>query len=225
MSIHLTHIFGCASIGIYMLATDKIIIVPSSMPKRKAENLAKLLNVQLIQTDLASSPLIGVLACANSRGIILPYTVNEEEVKAIQESWDGEVGIMKSKFTAYGNLILANDKGAIVDSALKSEELKVIREVLDVEVIQSSIAGLPYVGSLAVATNKGVLSHPLIRDEEKKLIEDTLKVPVTTGTVNGGIPYISTGLLSNSHEALVGFLTTGPELFIIGQALGVIEKR
>jgi translation initiation factor 6 len=77
---------------------------------------------------------------------------------------------------------------------------------------------------LAVATNKGVLAHPLLKDDEKKAIEETLKVPVDVGTVNCGIPYVGTGLIANSHAAVAGSLTTGPEMFIIGNALDVVQE-
>jgi translation initiation factor 6 len=84
---------------------------------------------------------------------------------------------------------------------------------------------MPYVGSLAVATNKGALVHPLVKDSERKLLQDTLKVPVDLGTVNCGIPYVRTGLICNSHTAVAGSLTTGPEMFIIGNALDVVKEE
>jgi translation initiation factor 6 len=77
---------------------------------------------------------------------------------------------------------------------------------------------------LAVATNKGVLAHPLLKDEEKKILADAFKVPVDVGTVNCGIPYVGTGLIGNSHAALAGSMTTGPEMFIIGNALDVVQE-
>jgi translation initiation factor 6 (eIF-6) len=43
------------------------------------------------------------------------------------------------------------------------------------------------------------------------------------GTINCGIPYVATGLLGNSNGAVAGVLTTGPEMFIIGQALDVVK--
>ena len=89
--------------------------------------------------------------------------------------------------------------------------------------VSNVIAGLPYVGSLATATNKGVLAHPMLKEGERKVLEDALKVPVDVGTVNCGIPYVDTGLLGNSSGAVTGLLTTGPEMFIIGQALDVVK--
>ena len=59
--------------------------------------------------------------------------------------------------------------------------------------------------------------------EEQKILKGVLKVHVDVGTINCGIPYVATGLLGNSYGAVAGFLTTGPETFIIGQALDVVK--
>ncbi len=102
--------------------------------------------------------------------------------------------------------------------------MKKIADTLGVEVVRGEIAGLPYVGSLATATNKGVLAHPMLREEEEKVLADVLKVPVDVGTINCGVPYVSTGLIGNDWGAVAGSVTTGPEMFIIGQALDVVEE-
>ena len=130
---------------------------------------------------------------------------------------------METKRTAYGNMILCNDYGAIGDPRLKKRDIKKIEDALGVEVVLGEIAGLPYVGSLATATNKGVMAHPLITEEEEKVLTDVLKVPVNGGTVNFGVPYVATGLIGNKYAAVAGSLTTGPELFMIGQALDVVS--
>ncbi|MDH5780193.1 MAG: translation initiation factor IF-6, partial [Candidatus Bathyarchaeota archaeon] len=80
----------------------------------------------------------------------------------------------------------------------------------------------PYVGSLATATNRGVLAHPLLREDEEKVLKDVLGVEVDVGTINCGIPYVGTGLIGNTRSVVAGAITTGPELFIIGQALDVV---
>jgi len=131
---------------------------------------------------------------------------------------------METKRTAYGNMVLANDYGALIDSRLKEEDAKTVADTLGVEVVRGEIAGLPYVGSLAIATNKGVLTHPLLKEEERKILTDVFKVPVDVGTINCGIPYVATGLIGNKFGAIAGSLTTGPELFIIGQALDVVKE-
>jgi translation initiation factor 6 len=154
--------------------------------------------------------------------MLLSSAVREEELAAIREVFDGNITIMESKKTAYGNLILVNDKGAVADPRFKDKEIKQIADALQVEVVQSEIAGLPYVGSLATATNKGVLAHPMIKEDEKKILEAAFKVPVDVGTVNCGLPYVGTGLIANSQAAVAGSMTTGPEMFIIEHALGML---
>ena len=38
------------------------------------------------------------------------------------------------------------------------------------------------------------------------------------------VPYVGTGLIANSHAAVAGSMTTGPEMFIIGNALDVVQE-
>ncbi len=223
MAVYLSSIAGSASLGVYSLVTDQIVIVPKLVITKKAEKLAEWLKVKLIQASISGSVLIGALACANSNGILLPHSIREEELNVIRSVFKGNITIMDTKKTAYGNIILANDHGAIVDPRIKAPVIKQISETLGVEAVPGEIAGLPYVGSLAVATNKGTLAHPLLGDSERKLLEEMLKVPVEVGTINCGIPYVKTGLICNSYAAVAGSLTTGPEMFIIGNALDVVK--
>ena len=223
MAIFLFSLFGSASIGVYSLATDEMIIVPLQVPVGKAETLEKWLRAKVVRTTVGGSVLIGALACANSNGIVLPHFVREEEVEAVKSASDFNMSIMETRKTAYGNLILANDHGALVDPRLKRGDLRRIEDALGVEAVGGEVAGLPYVGSLAIATNRGVLAHPLLREGEERVLRDVLGVHVDVGTINCGIPYVATGLIGNRHSAVAGTVTTGPELFIIGQALDVVE--
>lgn len=224
MAIYFSSVFGSASIGVYLLATDKMIIVPKSFPAKKAERLSEWLKVKLLHTSIGGSVLVGALACANSNGILVPHFVAPEEVKSIKSVFKGNIAIMEKKKTAFGNMVLVNDKGAIADPRLKESETREISDILGVDVLSGEIAGLPYVGSLGVATNKGVVVHPLLKDTERKVLEEALKVPVDVGTVNCGIPYVGTGLIGNRHAAIVGPLTTGPETVMIENALDIVKE-
>ncbi len=223
MAVYLSSIVGSASIGVYSLATDKVVFIPSVVPLKKAERAAEWLKAKLVHTSISSSVLIGAFACANSNGILLPSSVLEPELLVIKRHFENNVTVMETKRTAYGNLVLANDFGAVVDPRFKEPQIRQISNTLGVEAVPTEIAGLPYVGSLAVATNKGVLAHPLLKDEERKVLESVFKVPVDVGSVNCGIPYVGTGLIANSHAAVAGSMTTGPEMFIIGNALDVVQ--
>ncbi len=225
MTVYLSSIVGSASIGVYSLATENIVMIPRIVPQQKAQEFADYLKVKLAYTSISGSVLAGALVCANSNGMMVSNAIREEELTAIKTVFEGNITIMESKKTAYGNLVLASDKGAVVDPRFKETEIKKISEALGVEAVPTEIAGLPYVGSLAVATNKGVLAHPMLKDEERKILENIFKVPVDVGTVNCGVPYVGTGLLANSHAAVAGSMTTGPEMFIIGNALDVVQEE
>ncbi|MGA3058936.1 MAG: translation initiation factor IF-6 [Candidatus Bathyarchaeia archaeon] len=224
MTVYLSSIVGNSSISVYSLATEKIVIIPRMVPKEKAQEFADWLKTKLVYTSIGGSVLVGALACANSSGMLLPNYIREEELSQIKSVFEGNITIMETKKTAYGNLVLTNDKGAVVDPRFKEKEIKQISETLGVEAVPTEIAGLTYVGSLGVATNKGVLAHPLLKDEERKILETVFKVPIDVGTVNCGVPYVGTGLLANSHAAVAGSMTTGPEMFIIGNALDVVQE-
>jgi translation initiation factor 6 len=224
LAVYLSSIVGSASIGVYSLANDKIVVIPKMVPLKKAERTAEWLKVKLVHTSICGSVLVGALACANSNGLLFPHFIREEELAVIKSCFEGAMTVMETKKTAYGNLVLANDHGALVDPRFKEPQIKQIAETLGVEAVAGEIAGLPYVGSLAVATNKGVLAHPLLKDEERKILESVFKVPVDVGTINCGIPYVGTGLIGNTHAAVAGSMTTGPEMFIIGNALDVVQE-
>jgi len=225
LPLFLFNLFGSASIGVYSLATDTMVIIPPQFPKTRAQKVGEWLKAKVVGTTIGKSVLIGALACANSNGIVLPHFTQEEEIEAVKSASDLNVTVMNTKKTAYGNLILANDYGAVVDPRLGRRDVTKIEDTLGVEVMAGEIAGLPYVGSLATATNKGVLTHPLLKEEEQKILKDVLKVHVDVGTINCGIPYVATGLIGNKYGAVAGFMTTGPELFIIGHALDVVKEN
>jgi translation initiation factor 6 len=223
LPLFLFDVFGNASIGVYSLVNDRIAIIPPQVPESKRHKIEEWLKVKVVATTVGKSVITGALACSNSNGVILPPFAQEEEIEAIKSASDLNVTVMDTKKTAYGNLVLANDHGAVADPRLERGVVNKIEDTLGVEVVSNEIAGLPYVGSLATATNKGVLAHPMLKGEERKILKDVLKVHVDVGTINCGIPYVATGLLGNSNGAVAGVLTTGPEMFIIGQALDVVK--
>jgi translation initiation factor 6 len=225
LAIYLSDIVGSPCIGVYSLATDEMAIVPGFVLASEAEKIAEWLRVKLTHTSIGGSVLVGALACANSNGILLPSFAGEAEVEAIRSVFKGNISVMETRKTAYGNIVLANDRGAIVDPRLETPVINVIAETLGVEAVPGEVAGLPYVGSLAVATNRGVLAHPLLKDSERKVLEDVLKVPVDVGTINCGIPYVGTGLIGNRYAVVAGSMTTGPETFIIEHALDVVHEE
>jgi translation initiation factor 6 len=74
---------------------------------------------------------------------------------------------------------------------------------------------------MVVATDTGAAVHPKASEEELAIITKTLKVETEPVTVNGGMPFLSSGLLANSKSVIVGSLTSGPELIMISRAFKV----
>ena len=219
MAIARIDLMGSPNIGVYALTSNTLTMLPVHLSRKKTQHFIDVLQGEPVYTTLSGTTLLGIFAAANSHGIILPQYVTDDEVANIKKNWNekGNIARIPGKYTALGNLLLVNDYGALASRYLADEPriLREIQEVLDVEVVPGDIAGLPYVGSIATATNKGVLAHPLLRDQERDLIEEILKVPVDVGTVNGGVPFIASGLLANDFGVLIGPPTTGPEIVII----------
>jgi len=218
-------IFGSPNIGVYCFSNESLAIMPSGTPQKKIERFQQCLGVEVCTSNMGGSRLVGVLVVANSNGIILPHIVHDHELETIEKKTDRKICVLNDeRKTAFGNMILVNDYGAIVDPRLSPATVRELSDTFDVEVIKGEINGLPYIGALAVATNKGVLAHPKTKEEEKKIIEEILKVPVELGTVNGGVPYIKSGLLANSRGAIAGSLTLGSELMAITQIISGEKK-
>ncbi|MEM4251627.1 MAG: translation initiation factor IF-6 [Candidatus Bathyarchaeia archaeon] len=195
--------------------------VPAGTPPGKRKKLGDCLKVDICETNIAGSSLLGVLLTGNTNGVALPHIVRDHELEAIRRTSPTNVEILRDERTALGNLILANDYGAIVDPSFSTSTIRRLEEILQVEVVRGHIAGLPYVGSLAVATNRGVITNPSITEDERRIIQDVLRVQVEPSTVNGGVAFIRSGLLATSHGAVTGPLTVGKELMAVSRVMGL----
>ena len=115
-------------------------------------------------------------------------------------------------------MISANDKGGIVSPSLPKESLKQISDVLDIEVIQKKIAGFHQVGAVMATSTTGGIVHPETDEEDIKIIQNILGVNIEPSTINGGAPFLSSGILANSKSMVVGSLTNGPEIMMLTRA-------
>jgi len=218
---------GIPTLGVLALTTEEITLLPIFLDKDDVNEISEILNTKCLQINIGGSCLVGSLAVANKYGILLPKIVDKDELAEIKRflndnNLDLTVEIIKSKNTALGNLILTNDKGTLISTELK-EFKKDIEDVLNVEVEVGTIAELPTVGSNAVVTNKGCLTHPLVDDDELEFLKGLFKVEyIGKGTANKGTTSVGACIIANSKGAIVGGDTTGPELLMIEDALGLI---
>lgn len=207
-------------LGVLALTTDKIVLLPRHFSVREKVVLDAL-GVRAVRTSIDNSSLIGVLTAGNSNGLVTSNLLEVGEERFLSER-GLKVARVPDKYNAMGNLVLANDRGALVSPDLSADALELISEILGVPTHLGTIAGIKNVGAAGVATNKGALVHPDASSEELKAAEEILQVPVDVGTACGGVKYVGVCMIANSHGAIVGETTTGPELGRIDSALGFI---
>ena len=206
------------NIGLYVIVNDSHVFVPRGFAKTKSENLAKYLKTDFITTSIAGTRLLGALSIVNNQGMLLPQTAAQYELEHLKKETGLNVEMLNSKFTALGNLICANDKGAIVSPAIPKEAVKQIRDVLDVEVLQKRVAGFHQAGVMVRANSHGGVIHPETDERDIKTFENILGVGLEPATINGGIPYVASGILVNNNAVVVGNMTSGPEIMMLTRA-------
>ena len=157
----------------------------------------------------------------NSNGILVSRLAEDFEVHELKAATGMNVSRLESRFTAVGNLVVANDRYALVSPVLDHVALSQIKDVLGTEVERMSIGEYHQVGSFVVATNAGAAVYPGLEEKEVKKIGSLLGVDAYPTSVNSGVPYVASGLIANSRNAIAGSQTTGPELVFITRALGV----
>ena len=211
-------VYSGPNIGIFTSVNDKFVFVPNGFAETKAENLAKYLHTEYIMTPVANTRLLGVLMVLNNHGILLPRTSSPEEIANLQKSTGLNVKILDTKHNALGNLISVNDKGGVISPLVEKEFIKEIEDVLDIEIIQKRIAGYDQVGAVMEISNLGAVIHPEADEEDIKNFSNILGVNVEPATINGGIPFVSSGILANSNAVVVGNLTSGPEIMMLTRA-------
>ena len=217
--IHKYNVYRSPNVGLFLRANDNTLLIPFGFADTKTKKIKEYLNVKkIMHVSIAGTRLIGPMTVMNNNGMLLPSTASDEEIQILRQT-GLNVERLQSKFTAIGNLILANDKGAIVSSLFNGEVHQSIRDVLGVPIQTMSICGYVQVGSMVVTTNDGAIVHPNATDREIKSIAEILQVEAEPATINGGSPFLSSGIIANFKSAIVGSLTTGPELIMITRAL------
>ena len=211
-------VYSGPNIGIYTKVNNQFVFVPNGFAKTKAENLANYLQTDYLTISIANTRLLGILAVLNNHGMLLPNTCSQEEIDHLKKHTDLNITLLDVKYNALGNLICVNDKGGIVSPTIDKKYVKEIEDVLDIEVIQKKIAGFYQVGAVMSATSNGGIIHPLTDEDDVSTFSDILGVKIEPATINGGIPFVSSGILANDNAIVVGTLTNGPEIMMLTRA-------
>ena len=215
-------IVGNPNVGVFILATDDIAIVPYNLPDEKSEIIKETLEVDVIKSSISGSSLIGSLAVANSNGIVVSPHVLDREVKQF-EDMGLNVATIPGQYTAVGNIVAANDKGAIASPFLSQEAIDVLENTLKVNVNTSHIVGSDIIGSLIKVTNKGFLMSKNALTSEVNFAREVFGVEGDIGTVGHGIPLVGACIIANSNGAIVANNSTGPEMARVEEALGFLD--
>ena len=219
MVIHKYDVYRTPNVGLFVRTNDDTLLLPFGYAETKTKKLKEYLTVEkIIHVSVAGTRLIGPMTVMNNNGILLPSIASHEEIQILKEATGLNVGSLKSKFTAIGNLIAANDNGALVSPLFKGELDEQVRDVLGVPVHSITVGGFIQTGSMVVATNAGAAVHPKSTEEEIEIISEALQVQVEPITINGGVPFLSSGIIANSKSVIAGSLTSGPELIMLSRA-------
>ena len=211
-------IYSGPNIGIYTKVNDEFVFLPNGFADTKAEKLSEYLEVTPLEISVANTRAIGILMVVNNHGILLPSTCSEGEFDHIKKNTDLNVEILDVKNNALGNMMSVNDKGGVVSPLIPKEDLQKIQDVLDIEVMQFKIAGFQQVGAVMITSEKGTIVHPETDEEDMKTINNLLGGNIEAATINGGIPFVSSGILANNNSVVVGSLTNGPEIMMLTRA-------
>jgi translation initiation factor 6 len=212
---------GDPNIGVFARVLGDIAIVPPESTEEFKAAVRQALGVELIETTIQGSTIIGSLVAGNSRGVVVSGLASEEEIDLLAEH--REVLLLNESMNAAGNVIMANDTFAAVHEDMPTDLAKAIGEFLEVEVIHITLGGVKTVGMAGVATNKGVIVHPRATERQIAVLEEVAKVPVGTGSINMGGALVGTGLLVNEKGYLAGNATSGFELGRIEDVFGFLE--
>ncbi|MHA1211452.1 MAG: translation initiation factor IF-6, partial [Candidatus Heimdallarchaeota archaeon] len=72
MNIIRTSVNGLSTLGAFGLATEKFAIISKIWTDKAEEAITKALEVPVARLDIGDTSLVGILAVANSNGIIVP---------------------------------------------------------------------------------------------------------------------------------------------------------
>ena len=221
MGLHLLDVYRSPNIGIFMKANDRFLLVPKGLAQTKSEKFSRLLGVDTVPASIGESRLLGPLVSMNGKGMLVSRLAEENEISELRDATGMNVARLESRFTAVGNLVVANDRRALASPILDGRALQQVRDVMGTEVERVPIGEYYQVGSLVVATNSGAAVYPGLDEAEVARLGRLLGVDAYPTSVNRGVPYVASGIVANSKNAVVGSQTTGPELVFITRALSV----
>jgi translation initiation factor 6 len=229
LSLKLADISGNPFIGVFCRRVANLVICPHEATEEFITDLRETLNVEAVKATLGGTNLHGALMAANSKGFIVPYFYDLDEIDGIlkknefdRKELDISGSVSEDPHTAWGNNVLASEKVALINPDLSEDSVELVGDTLGVEVIKGSIAGIKTVGSVAALNSKGMVVHPKASEEERENLSELFSLEVQISTANFGSPYLGASMIVNDKGALVGKRTSGVEMNRIENSLDII---
>jgi translation initiation factor 6 len=224
MEIARASIWKTPYIGAYSKVFGNSAVVNKNAPHGFLKKIIEVLKVNSVAlTNIAGIHAISSMIAANSSFIIVPDTIEEEELKELK-SLGKEVLVVESRLKAWGNMMILSEKGALFSSKVPKVEGRKIADSLSVDFEFSNLANYIAIGALAVTSERICFVSKLLSEYEASLLEDLLKLRTHAVTVNDGLVFVRLGMLMSSSGILVGESTTGAELMDISSAVSSIRS-
>ncbi len=184
-------------------------------------------HIPVVHTLIGGMRIVGRMVVGNSKGLLVPSTTRDNELKHLRNSLPDKVKIQRidEKLSALGNVVVTNDHVALVHPDIDQNTEELIKDVLGVEVFRQSVAKNVLVGSYCSLSNQGCLVHPKTSTSEQKEISSLLQVPVCAGTVNRGSGVVGAGMVVNDWAAFTGVDTTSTELSVIENIFNLQDQE
>jgi len=217
MEIVKRSMLGSPHIGVFCCITEKIGLLPHCTSPKETKGLADLFGIEIIETKLAQSPLLGIVASGNSHGFVVGEIVSDKEIDNLKS-----FGLRIKKLagiSAIGNLLEANDSKGICSPAINSKAKSSIEKFLKIELKTFRIAGSDLAGSCVVATNRGFAMNANASEKEFGDTKKFFKLQGSLSTANYGDAFLGNCVAANSRAAIVGLHTTGIEMMRIDEGL------
>jgi translation initiation factor 6 len=213
---------GNSNIGLFCYANDKYCLVPYGMHDNQKKKFEEVLKVPVHEASAAGTDLLGVFFAGSDDCLLVPEIMFDSELRRLHEL-KIDYKVVKSELTALGNNLLVSKNMCIASPEYPDSVIKEIEKDLKIPVKKGKISDFDIVGSLAKGNTKGLLVSSDIAEFEKKFLKDNLKLNITTGTVNFGSPYISSGVVCNSNGFIIAESSGGPEIQNADEAFGFMD--